>query len=112
MTVPMTAERARERFDRGVRELARAGEDPAVLASALNAVHGALDAHVRSVLASDPRVPAQVRVIALDANALSFVDAVDAMHAHAALPSSERTRVLEAHRHWEAQGQGDGFGWD
>lgn len=112
MTVPMAAERARDRLDRGLQALARAGDDPAILAYALNAVQGALEAHYRSVLASDSRVPAGVRVVALDTAALSVLDVANAMHAHLDLPERERRAVLEAHGHCQSQSQGDGFTWD
>lgn len=112
MTVPMTAERARERLDRGLQALARADDDPAILAYALNALQGALDAHFRSVLASDSRVPAGVRVVALDTAALGFGDLANAMQAHLDLPEHERRIVLEALGHRDAQSRGDGFSWD
>ena len=112
MTVPLTAERARDRLDRGLPELVRAGDDPAILSYALSAIHGALEAHLRSVLASDPRVPAEIRAVALDVGAFSFLDIANAMHEYLDLPASERSSILEAHGHRQAQDHGDGFAWD
>ena len=112
MTVPLMAERARERLDRGLQALARAGDDPAILAYALSGLHGALDAHLRTVVASDSRVPAEIRDAALDAEKLSFRDVANAGHGHLELPESERNCLLEALFYREAQTQGDGFAWD
>ena len=112
MTVPLTAEQARDRLDRGLPELARAGDDPAILSYALSALHGALEAHFRSVLASDPRVPAEIRAVALDVDAFSFVDIANALHEHLDLPASERGYILDALGRRAAQDHGDGFAWD
>lgn len=112
MTVPMTAERARDRLDRGLQALTRAGDDPAILSYALNGLHGALDAHLRSVLASDPRVPAEIRSAALEDGQLGFCDVVDAAHEHLDLSEPERGALLEVLSYRDAQAQGDGFAWD
>ena len=111
MTVSATADRARERLDRGLPELARADDDPAILSYALSGIHGALEAHFRSVLASDPRVPREIRDAALDPGALGFLDVANAMRDYLELPASEHSSILDADRYRHAQSLGDGFAW-
>jgi hypothetical protein len=57
-------------------------------------------------------VPAEIRAVALDVGALSFVDIANALHEHLDLPASERSYILDAHGRHSLQDHGDGFAWD
>jgi hypothetical protein len=103
------SEAGAEKLERGLKRLAKAGDDPDMLGTALTSIHGALEDRFRHLLATTPEVPEFDQTRVLDVSRVQWGELIDLMRLHRGLSAEDATLVRSMNGKRQAVAHGGPF---